>query len=102
MRKALEDNRQTSRARLENLAKARDNLQLVQLEIERLENKIRSLSEMAVSRQEPEYISSQVDQVSSSMLDTERTMNDLRSITGLDEVGDEVPSLLRPRTAQTH
>src|SRR5262249_52393842 len=41
MRKSLEDNLETSRARLTNYQKARDNGELVKLEIERLENKIR-------------------------------------------------------------
>lgn len=95
VRKALEDNLQTSRARLENFQKARDNHQLVQLEIERLENKIRSLSEMAVNRQEPEFISSQVDSVASSMLETEQTMNELKFATGLDPIGEDTPPLLQ-------
>ncbi len=101
IRKAVEDNLQTSRARLENLAKARDNFQLVQLEIDRLENKIRGLSEMAVNRQEPEFISSQVDRVASSMIETERTMNELKFATGLDPAGEETPALLETRVVKT-
>lgn len=93
IRKTLEDNLQTSRDRLTNLQRARDNFDLVKLEIDRLENKIRSLSELAVNRQEPEYISGQVDQVAASMMETEKTMNELQFVTGLDGV-DEAPSLL--------
>jgi hypothetical protein len=85
---------QTSRDRLSNLQRARDNFDLVKLEIDRLENKIRSLSELAVNRQEPEFISGQVDQVAASMLETENTMNELRFVTGLDSV-EEAPSLLQ-------
>jgi hypothetical protein len=99
VRKALEDNLQTSRDRLANLQRARDNFDLVKLEIDRLENKIRSLSELAVNRQEPDYISGQVDQVAASMMETEKTMNDLRFVTGLDTV-DEAPSLLQNEIAQ--
>jgi hypothetical protein len=95
---ALQDNLDTSRARLANLAKARDNYQLIKLEIDRLENKIRSLSEMAVNRQEPEFISSEVDHVASSMVDTERTMNELQFATGLGTADNEPPELLRSRT----
>jgi len=80
------------------LNKARENFQLVELEIDRLENKIRSLSEMAVNRQEPEFISAQVDDVASSMLETERTMNELQFATGLDALDDEAPELLRAKT----
>jgi hypothetical protein len=105
VRKALEDNLQTSRDRLTNLQRARDNFDLVKLEIDRLENKIQSLSELAVNRQEPDYISGQVDQVAASMLETENTMNELRFVTGLDTV-DEAPALMqgdvvkRPRVKQ--
>lgn len=94
VRKALEDNLQTSRDRLANLQRARDNFELVKLEIDRLENKIRSVSEMAVNRQEPDYISGQVDQVAASMIETEKTMNELQFVTGL-ETPDEAPSLLQ-------
>jgi hypothetical protein len=87
------------------LQRARDNFDLVKLEIDRLENKIQSLSELAVNRQEPDYISGQVDQVAASMLETENTMNELRFVTGLDTV-DEAPALMqgdvvkRPRVKQ--
>jgi hypothetical protein len=101
IRKALEDNLQTLRDRLANLQKARDNCELVQLELERLENKLRSLSELAVNRQEPDYISGQVDQVASSMLDTEKTMNELQFATGL-EAAEDPPDLLRERKVQLH
>jgi hypothetical protein len=94
VRRALEDNIQTSRERLANLQKARANSELVQLEIDRLENKIQSLSEMAVNRQEPDYIVHQVDEVASSMVQTERTMNELQFATGL-AAEDDVPQLLQ-------
>jgi chemotaxis protein histidine kinase CheA len=97
IRKALEDNRETSRARLANLQKARDNSELVQLEIDRLENKISSLSELGVNRQEPDFIVRQVDQVASSMVQTERTMNELQFATGL--ATDEAVPLLVQREA---
>jgi hypothetical protein len=101
MKKVLEDNLQTLHDRLVNLQKARENYELVKLEIERLENKIRSVSEMAVNRQEPDYISGQVDQVAASMLETEKTMNELQFATGLETV-DEAPELLRDRAVQVH
>ena len=101
-RVTVEDNLQTSRSRLENLIKAKENYQLVELEIERLENKIRGLSEMAVNRQEPQFVSNQVDQVAASMLDTERTMNELQFATGLDELEEEAPELLRAKPVITH
>jgi hypothetical protein len=101
VQKALQDNLDTNRDRLANWKKAQDNYELVKLELDRLETKIRSLSEMAVNRQEPEFISGQVDQVASSMVETEKTMNDLQFATGLDALQDDVPELLRPRVVQT-
>lgn len=100
VRKALEDNLQTSRDRLTNWGKAMDNYELVKLELDRLENKIRSLSEMAVNRQEPDFIGGQVDQVASSMVETEKTMNDLQFATGLETLHDEPPEMLRAKVVQ--
>jgi len=98
--RTIEDNLQTCRNRLANYEKARANDELIRLEIERLENKIRSLSELAVNRHEPEFISAQVDEVASSMLHTERTMNELRFATGLPVADEAVPSLMRAETRE--
>jgi hypothetical protein len=98
MRKAIEDNLDTSRARLANFEKAQDNFELVQLEIDRLENKIRAISEMSVNRHEPEFISGQVDHVASSMVQTERTMSELQFLTGLDSTEENIPQMLQRET----
>jgi hypothetical protein len=95
MRRTLEDNLATCRDRLANYEKAKDNYELVKLEIDRIENKIRSLSELAVNRQEPDFISSQVDEVASSLLNTERTLSELRFATGLELQDETAPALLR-------
>ena len=100
LRHTLEDNLATSRARVSNYERARANFEFVELEIDRLENKIKSLAEVAVNRQEPDYISGQVDQVAKSMMDTERTMNELQVFTGLGQIDDEVPELLRASVRQ--
>lgn len=94
LRKTLEDNLRTSQDRARNYERARANHEFVELEIDRLENKIKSLAEVAVNRQEPEFVSAQVDQVASSMLETERTMNELQVFTGLTPTDDEAPPLL--------
>jgi hypothetical protein len=102
VRQTIRDNLETSRTRLVNLAKARENHELVGLEIERLDNKIRSLAELAVNRQEPDFITAQVDAVAAGMVETERTMNELRFATGLAETDDAVPELVtRPQTKET-
>jgi hypothetical protein len=94
IRRALEDNLATSQDRIRNYDRARANHEFVELEIDRLENKIKSLAEVAVNRQEPDYVSSQVDQVARSMLETEKTMNDLQVFTGLGQLDDQIPMLL--------
>lgn len=99
--RTLEDSLQTCRDRLDNLQKARENYELMGLEIARLENKIQALSELALNRQEPDFVSGQIDQVAKSMVETEQTMNDLRFATGLDMVDQEVPSLLERPTVKT-
>ncbi len=98
--RTLDDNLQTCRDRLLNYQKAKGNYELVLLEVDRLENKIRSLSELAVNRQEPDFVSTQVDQVAASMLQTERTMNELQFATGLATVDEQPPALLNRETVQ--
>jgi hypothetical protein len=100
IRKTLEDNLETSRARVANLKKARDNYEIVRLEIDRLENKIQSLSELAINRQEPDFVSAQVDQVVTSMVQTEKTMNELEFATGFSVAEEIVPELLQRQTVQ--
>ena len=100
IRRTLEDNLQTCKDRLANYEKAQANHELVGLEIDRLENKIKSVAELAINRQEPDFISSQVDQVASSMVETEKTMNDLQFATGLGPLDEEVPELVQPPSVQ--
>lgn len=95
--RTLRDNLDTCRHRLDNYEKARANHEFMQLEIDRLENKIRSLSERAINRQEPDYITGQVDEVAASMIQTEQTMNELQFATGLATTDEEVPALLREK-----
>ncbi len=94
IRHALKDNLQTVKDRISNYHRAEENFEFVELEIDRLENKIKSLAEMAVNRQEPDFISSQVDQVASSMKHAENTMNDLQFATGLGAVDEQAPELM--------
>lgn len=94
VRHALQDNLQTVQDRIQNYRRAEQNLEIVELEIDRLENKIKSLAELAVNRQEPDFISSQVDQVAGSMKQAENTMNELQFATGLGAMDEEVPDLL--------
>ncbi len=94
MRRALTDNRATLQERLDNYRRAHGNYEFVSLELERVENKIKSLAELTVNRQDPEFISGQIDAVADSMMETERTMNDLQFVTGLGEIDEEAPELI--------
>ena len=96
IRRALEDSLQTCKDRLANYDKAKANHELVQLELDRLEHKIKSLAELSVNRQEPDFISAQVDQVAGSMIETEKTMNELQFATGLAPLEEEAPELVQP------
>lgn len=101
IRKTLQDNIATCQGRLANLQKARDNYQLIEAQLDQLENKTRSLCELAVNRQEPQVISGQVDQVAASMLQTEQTMNELQFATGLEALSEETPALLDAEKQKT-
>jgi hypothetical protein len=94
MRRTLDDNLQTCRDRLANYRKAESNHELVGLELDRLENKISSLAELAINRQEPDFIADQVDAVAGSMLEMEKTMSDLQFATGLAPLVEATPDLL--------
>ena len=94
IRRTLLDNQTTVQERLENYTQAESNHQFVSLELERVENKIKSLAEITVNRQDPEFISGQIDAVASSMKETERTMNDLKFVTGLGDLDEEAPELM--------
>ena len=96
MLETLRDNLATSRQRLANYDNARENQELVGLELERLENKIHSLSELGVNQRDPDYITSQVDGVAKTMLRAHETINELEFITGVhSDQSDEVPDIIR-------
>ncbi|TWT81991.1 hypothetical protein CA13_34460 [Planctomycetes bacterium CA13] len=100
IRRTLLDNQATLNERLKNYAQAKSNYLFVKLELDRVENKIKSISELSVNRQDPEYISGQIDAVANSMKETERTMNDLQFVTGIGKLDDDAPELISGRQAQ--
>ena len=93
-RRLLEETLQTSRTRLENYRGAQSNLEVMDLELHRLENTIHSLGELAVTRNEPTALSDQIDLMAESMLQTERAMGELRIPSSLDLDLETVPQLL--------
>ena len=64
------------------------------VEIDRIEQKIRAISEMSVSHQDPDFISSQVDSVTESMTHTEKAIREINHITGLTDEMESPPSIL--------
>ena len=93
-RRSLEDTLATATARRENLKRAKDNCEFVQLELERIAVKLTALSEMAVNRQDPGQITNEVDDVARSVEGTEQAINDLQSFTGLSKEDAQAPPIL--------
>ena len=80
--------------RLDNHSRAEKNAQFVSIELDRIENKIQALAEMTVNRQDPDFLSSQVDSAAESMRQTEKAVSELQHLTGLGEQLDEPPPIL--------
>ena len=97
----LQDNLETCEQRLANFSQAKDSYELVRAEQQRLETRIRSLAEMSISQGDPGTISSQVDTVAGSVEQTEKTLEDLKFVTGLSIFDETVPEILpRQKVAQ--
>jgi hypothetical protein len=94
IRRSLADSLGVAELRLDNYAKAKSNAEFVEVELERIEAKIQALTEMAINRQDPDFLSSQVDAAAESMQFTESTISDLQYLTGMSEVLDEPPPIL--------
>jgi hypothetical protein len=99
--RSLRDSLETARARLDNHRRGKDNERFVSIELDRIEEKIQALSEAAVNRQDPDFITSQVDSVAESMRQTEHTLGQLQAITGLVEDLDEPPPILAAELEET-
>jgi hypothetical protein len=92
--RSLQDSIAMSELRLDNYGRARKNGQFVSIELDRIEGKIQALAEMAVNRQDPDFLSSQVDSAAESMRQTEKAVSELQHLTGLADELQEPPPLL--------
>jgi hypothetical protein len=92
--RSLADSIATAELRRDNLTKAKGNAEFVATELDRLENKIQALTEMAVSNSDPDALSSQVDAVAEGISQTEQTIRDLQNLTGMSADADAAPSIL--------
>jgi hypothetical protein len=92
--RALTDAIATAELRLENHRKASSNSEFLGVELDRIEGKIQALVEMAVSHQDADLLSTQVDAVAASMAQTEQAVREMSQITGLGEQFAEPPPIL--------
>jgi hypothetical protein len=92
--RSIRDSMATAELRKDNLAKARDNAEFVQAELDRIENKIAALTEIAISHSDPDALSTQVDAIAEGVSQTEQTIRELQSITGMSGDADAAPSIL--------
>jgi hypothetical protein len=94
-RRSLEDTLQTANARVENFKRAKDNAEYVELELERIGTKLTAVAELAINRQDPNMITSEVDDVARSVETTEKAINDLQIFTGFSPEDNQAPQLIQ-------
>ena len=92
--RSLQDSIASGELRLDNFARAKKNAEFVRIELDRIEGKIQALAEMAVNRQDPDFLSSQVDSAAESMRQTEKTVSELQHLTGLGDQLQDPPAIL--------
>ena len=91
--RSLDDSISTAEARKENVEKARHNAEFIATELDRLENKIQAVTELAVGHTDPNEMSSRIDAISDGIQQTEQTIRELQQITGVSDA-DATPSIL--------
>lgn len=92
--RSLQDSLASAELRLDNFERAKKNAEFVRIELDRIEGKIQALAEMSVNRQDPDFLSSQVDSAAESMRQTEKTVSELQHLTGLGDQLQEPPAIL--------
>ena len=92
--RSLQDSIASGELRLDNFVRAKKNADFVRIELDRIEGKIQALAEMTVNRQDPDFLSSQVDSAAESMRQTEKTVSELQHLTGLGDQLQEPPPIL--------
>jgi chromosome segregation ATPase len=100
IRRSLEDSLLVQQQRLDNREKAKQNLDYVRVELDRIEAKIQAITEASVNRQDPDFLTSQIDSVSESMQSTEKAINELQQLTGIVEEMQAPPLILEADLGQ--
>jgi hypothetical protein len=94
IRATLEDDLATCRRRLEHYQKARSDYELVQMEADRLANKVRSMAEESIRPHAPDWLTMELGAMTSSLAQTEQTMDELEFATGIGHLESEPPEIL--------
>src|SRR5262245_29896963 len=97
--RSLQDSLAIAQLRMDNITKAKSNAEFVAAELDRLENKIQAVTEMAVSHSDPDEMSSRIDAIAEGISQTEQTIRELQTITGMT-AADDTPSILGADIAQ--
>ena len=92
--RSLTDSVAAQELRLQNYERAQNNSEFVRVELDRIEAKIQVLAESSVNRQDPDFLSRQIDSVTESMQSTEKAISELQQITGLVDEMQEPPAIL--------
>ncbi|MGH7712911.1 MAG: hypothetical protein ACREOG_16595 [Gemmatimonadaceae bacterium] len=92
--RSLQDSVADANLRLDNYRKSMKDAEFVNVELDRIETKIRALVEMAVSRQDADSLSIQVTAAADSMKQTEEAVKDLQHLTGLESALEDTPPIL--------
>lgn len=92
--RSLQDSVAVQEQRLDNYDRAQKNAEFVRVELDRIEAKIQAITESAVNRQDPDFLTSQIDSVTASMHSTEKAISELQEITGFVEEMQQPPAIL--------
>jgi len=93
--KSYDDKLQTLRQRLSNYDRAAENREFLAVELDRIEQKVNAISEMAISSRDAADFTSQVDGISEGIAATEEAMRTLEVAPMLQR--DQPPPLLTER-----
>jgi hypothetical protein len=94
-----QDSMDTLKERLANVDKAEGNLELIKAELNRIEQKVRAISETALSAGTAEEVGTQVDNIAAGVATTEEALKGFEGLPPI--IDDATPSILRRGTSET-
>lgn len=93
---AHRENLEVLRQRLDNLARARQNLETIGARLERIENSIMLVQEQALTRRDPNFVEAEVRNVTEGLNSVEEMMRSM-NLPQVDTAGDDaIPEFVRP------